>query len=38
MESVLILVGALTIIGGLLAMIEGNLHCLGVLWRKKGQP
>jgi hypothetical protein len=38
MEGFLILAGALTMIVGLLAMIEGNLHCLGILRRKKGQP
>jgi hypothetical protein len=38
MESLLILAGALTMIVGLLAMIEGNWHCLGILRRKKGQP
>jgi hypothetical protein len=38
MESFLILAGALTMTVGLLALIEGNLHCLGILRRKKGQP
>lgn len=38
MESFLILVGALTMIVGLLAMIEGHLQCLGILRHKKGQP
>jgi hypothetical protein len=34
-ESFLILLGALAMIVGLLAMIEGHLHCLGILRRKK---
>jgi hypothetical protein len=30
--------GALAMLIGLLAMIEGNLYCLGLLRRKKGRP
>jgi hypothetical protein len=30
--------GALALLIGLVAMIEGNLHCLGLLQRKKGRP
>jgi hypothetical protein len=30
--------GALAMLIGLVAMIEGNLHCLGLLGRKKGRP
>jgi hypothetical protein len=37
-QSFLILAGTLAMIVGLLAMIEGHLHCLGILQRKKGQP
>jgi hypothetical protein len=38
-EGFLILSGALAMLVGLLAMIEGHLHCLGgILRRKKGQP
>jgi hypothetical protein len=38
-EGFLILSGALAMTVGLLAIIEGHLHCLGgILRRKKGQP
>jgi hypothetical protein len=37
-ESFLFFVGALAMIVGLLAMIEGHLHCFGILQRKKGRP
>jgi hypothetical protein len=37
-EGFLILAGVLLILVGLVAMIEGNLHCLGILQRKKGRP
>jgi hypothetical protein len=35
MEGILIFSGALAMLVGLVAMIEGHLHCLGFLWRKK---
>jgi hypothetical protein len=37
-NGLLIFSGALAMLIGLVAMIEGNLHCLGVLLRKKGRP
>ena len=37
-EGFLILTGVLLMLIGLVAMIEGNLHCLGILQRKKGRP
>jgi hypothetical protein len=38
MKGFLIFAGSLAMLVGLVAMIEGNLHCLGFLWRKKGRP
>jgi hypothetical protein len=37
-NGLLIFSGALAMLIGLVAMIEGNLHCFGFLWRKKGRP
>lgn len=37
-NGLLIFSGALAMLIGLVAMIEGNLHCLGLLRRKKGRP
>lgn len=37
MKGFLIFAGSLAMLVGLVAMIEGNLHCLGFLWRKKGR-
>ena len=37
MEGFLIFSGALALLVGLVAMIEGHLHCLGFLRRKKGR-
>jgi hypothetical protein len=34
----LIFSGVLAMLIGLMAMIEGNLHCLELLRRKKGRP
>ena len=34
----LIFSGVLAMLVGVVAMIEGNLHCLGFLRRKKGRP
>jgi hypothetical protein len=36
MEGFLICSGILAIIGGLIAVIEGNLGCIANMWRKKG--
>jgi hypothetical protein len=38
MKGFLFFSGALAMLIGLVAMIEGNLHCLGLLRRKKGRP
>jgi hypothetical protein len=37
-KSFLIFAGTLSMLVGLAAMIEGHLHCLGFLRRKKGRP
>jgi len=37
-KAFLIFSGTLAMLIGLVAMIEGNLHCLGLLRRKKGRP
>ena len=37
-EGFLCLSGALAMLMGVVAMIEGNLHCFGTLRRKKGRP
>jgi hypothetical protein len=37
-KGFLIFSGALALLVGLVAMLEGNLHCLGFLRRKKGRP
>jgi hypothetical protein len=37
MKGFLFFSGALAMLFGLVAMIEGNLHCLGLLRRKKGR-
>jgi hypothetical protein len=37
-EGFLIFSGALAMIVGLVAMIEGNLRCFGSMRRKKNQP
>jgi len=37
MEGLLIFSGTLAIIVGLVAVIEGNLGCLGIMRRKKDQ-
>jgi hypothetical protein len=37
-NGLLIFSASLAILIGLVAMIEGNLHCLGLLRRKKGCP
>jgi hypothetical protein len=37
-EGFLILTGVLLMLIGLVAMIEGNLHCLGIILRKKDRP
>jgi hypothetical protein len=36
-QGLLIFSGALAMLVGLGAIIEGNLHCLGMLRRKRGQ-
>jgi hypothetical protein len=36
MENFLIFSGTLAMLVGLLAVIEGNLHCFGLTQRKKG--
>jgi hypothetical protein len=36
MESFLIFSGILAMLVGLLAVIEGNLHCFGLMRRKRG--
>jgi hypothetical protein len=38
MGNFLIFSGALAMTVGLLAIIEGNLHCFGIVHRKKGIP
>ena len=38
MKGLLIVSGALAMLVGVVAMIAGNLHCLGFLRRKKGRP
>ena len=37
-KGFLIFSGTLAMLVGLVAMIEGHLHCLGFLRRKKGRP
>jgi hypothetical protein len=37
-EGFLILTGVLLMLLGLVAMIEGNLHCFGIILRKKDRP
>jgi hypothetical protein len=37
-EGFLIFLGALAMIIGLVAMVEGHLHCFDILRRKKGRP
>jgi hypothetical protein len=37
-KGFLIFSGALALLVGLVAMIEGNLRCFGFLRRKKGRP
>jgi hypothetical protein len=37
-KGFLIFAGALAMLIGLVAMLEGNIHCLGFLRRKKGRP
>jgi hypothetical protein len=37
MEGFLIFSGTLAMLIGLVAMIEGHLHCLGFLWRKRSR-
>jgi hypothetical protein len=37
-QGFLIFSGALAMLVGLVAMIEGQLHCLGFLRHKKGRP
>ena len=38
MEGFLILSGALALLVGLAAMVEGHLHCLGMLRGKQDRP
>jgi hypothetical protein len=38
MENFLVFSGALALIVGLLAVIEGNLHCFGIMPRQKSSP